>query len=436
MAERQASGWRGNVAALIVATGISLYAGEAFLYWWDRTFVDGLPVAEVQDKCPGPASTDRRCLEAIRLGEPFDPRTSLEVFNQRAAEGDTIWPAVPARAFEPDEGLPVPGEEALVRPLAGISGVETLLCNESGQWVTYAADEHGLNNPSGIHDRGDVAVAVVGDSFVHGWCVPRPQTIGGLLDARWGPVVNLGLEAGGPLSQLGLLREYGASLEPPVVLWHFFAENDPGDLEREARDAVLRSYLDPGFRQGLKGRQALLDHGLKGYILEVRREDDERARARARRARELRLGRDHPALAWMKLQRLRGRVGSLFSERRDERRYPWDEALLTRVLSRAKSDVEAWGGRLVFVYLPAWRRIVPRQGATPHKEEILAAVEALGIPVVDPTPAFLAHPEPERLFPFGLDGHYSVEGFELLSREVDAYLEASSMDGAGPRRRP
>ena len=67
--------------------------------------------------------------------------------------------------------------------------------------------------------------------------------------------MNLGLEASGPLSQLGLLREFGADLEPRLVLWLFLHDNDLGDLEREAESPVLRRYLESGFRQDLKRYQ-------------------------------------------------------------------------------------------------------------------------------------------------------------------------------------
>ncbi|NNM32763.1 MAG: hypothetical protein HKO53_06835, partial [Gemmatimonadetes bacterium] len=231
MARGRTKAWKGNALTLAVATVGALYAGEALLYWVDRSFVDGLPAGEVEARCPGPAAADPRCLAAIRDGVPFDARSTLEVFDDFATRGDTVWPAVPAHAFEPGEALDVAGEAAArptILPLAGLSATETLLCNESGEWVTYHADEYGLNNPLGIHGLDSVTVALVGDSFVHGWCVPSSQNVAGLLEPRWGPVLSLGLEASGPMSQLGLLREYGTDLEPTIVLWLFFPDNDLG----------------------------------------------------------------------------------------------------------------------------------------------------------------------------------------------------------------
>ncbi|MDH3223983.1 MAG: hypothetical protein OEO23_09720, partial [Gemmatimonadota bacterium] len=374
--------WRGNAVLLGVSVLMALYAGEALIHAWDRLFVEGLPAARVREACPGPASLDRRCLQALREGQPYDARSALQIFNERAAEGDTIWPAVPARTFGAEEGIPVQegkGPTRILRPLSGISGVPTLLCNESGEWVTYEADEHGLNNEAGVHELDLIAIAVVGDSFAHGWCVPRAQTVAGLLALDRGPVVNLGLEAAGPLSELGILREYGADLRPRVVLWLLFGENDTEDLRKEGEMEALRRYLDPGYRQGLKAWQPALDQELRGRILELRRQDDERARARARRMARRRAGPDHPLVAWAKLQRLRGRIRALSEPQETRRPFPWDGPLLEAVLTRARDDVTGWGGQLILVYLPSWQRLMEPHLATPHKERILALVRGLGI---------------------------------------------------------
>ncbi len=417
--------WRGNAVLLGASALVALYAGEALLHGWDRLFVDGVPAARVREACPGPASLDRRCLQALREGQPFDPRSALQVFNERAAEGDTIWPAVPARTFGAGEGIPLQdgaGPPRVLRPLAGVSRVPTLLCNESGEWVTYEADEHGLNNEAGVHGLDSVAVAVVGDSFAHGWCVPRAQTVAGLLTVGRGPVVNLGLEAAGPLSELGLLREYGADLRPKVVLWLLFGENDTEDLRIEGEMEDLRRYLDPGYRQGLKALQTTLDRELRTRILELRRQDDQRAMARVRRMARRRAGPDHPVVAWAKLQRIRGRIRVLSQAQGTRRPFPWDGPLLDSVLTRARDDVAGWGGELVLVYLPSWQRIMEPDLATPHKEKILTLVRDLGIVAIDPTGVFQDHPDPAALFPFGLDGHYSPAGFRLLVREIEAGL--------------
>ena len=433
MGQDRTGAWRGNAITFFLATLGSLYAGEALLYWFDRSFVDGLPAAEVEARCPGPAAADRRCLAAIRDGVPFDSRSALEVFDEHATRGDTIWPAVPARAFAPDEGLDVPGESSTrptIRPLAGISATETLLCNESGEWVTYEADEHGLSNPHGIHGLDGVTLALVGDSFVHGWCVPRPESLAGLLEPRWGPVLNLGLEASGPLSQLGLLREYGSDLAPDIVLWVFFPDNDMGDLEREAEVPVLLRYLNAGFRQGLKDQQPVIDEGLRSLIVEERSQDDERAMARARMLRESRLGRDSQLVAWMKLRRIRVRFSALFLESGPERDYPFHPELFSTVMARARDDVAAWGGDLFFVYLPGWWSVVRPDDGPPHRDGILETVRELGIPIVDPTPAFLRHPDPDALFPFGIEGHYTEEGFRLLAEEIEAALIRLGIEAA------
>ncbi|MGI9625218.1 MAG: hypothetical protein ACR2QM_00165, partial [Longimicrobiales bacterium] len=275
----------------------------------------------------------------------------------------------------------------------------------------------GFNNPTGIHASDRVQIAVIGDSFVHGWCVPPERTVAGLLTSRVGSAVNLGFEASGPLAQLGILREFATPLRPPVVLWLFFGENDPGDLERDMRSPILTRYFDPSYRQGLPGLQAEIDRGLRAVIQEHRQEQEAALNRRGRRARNDRLGRGSQVASFLKLRRVR-RLMTRASTNPWERDYPWDPEAFKRVLGQAQAEVEGWGGQMMFVYLPSWRRFAHPEDASPHKASVLAEARSLGLTVVDPTPAFEAHPDPPRLFPFGVDGHYTSEGFGILVDEI------------------
>ena len=54
-------------------------------------------------------------------------------------------------------------------PLGGVSNALTVLCNESGQYVTYESDEHGFRNPRGIWSSARADLAIVGQSFTQGY---------------------------------------------------------------------------------------------------------------------------------------------------------------------------------------------------------------------------------------------------------------------------
>src|SRR5262249_51239714 len=168
----------------------------------------------------------------------------------------------------------------------------TLLCYDGRQVVTYDADEFGFNNPPGRWMTArNGTLLLIGDSFVHGFCVPRDKTIAEQMpkDLR-DRMLNLGQSASGPLTELATLREHLSYVRPSYVFWFYFEGNDLDDPTEELRHPLLRGYLDPEFSQNLselrrplveamisyvdireRELQATLDHpGLKHVLAEIR----------------------------------------------------------------------------------------------------------------------------------------------------------------------
>ena len=63
-------------------------------------------------------------------------------------------------------------------PLSGISKENTIYCNEQGYYAKYYSDRYGFNNPDNVWDGDSTKYLLIGDSFVHGACVNRPNDIG------------------------------------------------------------------------------------------------------------------------------------------------------------------------------------------------------------------------------------------------------------------
>ena len=66
-----------------------------------------------------------------------------------------------------------------------------------------------------------------------------------------------------------------------------------------------------------------------------------------------------------------------------------------------------------------------------YRGEVLAIVERLRIPTIDGHGAFSAQPDPLAMFPFGVSGHYSAEGYRIIANETQ---EQISRDGGLARR--
>ena len=405
-----------NLLLAGAATLGAVYAVEIGLRVWSQTqrAAEARSLERVSEACPGRWMNQPQCRAAFELGEPFDARTRLQVLEDLESDGATWWPAIHASFFRSSGGPTVEGRE--VMPLAGISSGRTLLCNESGDWVTYTADEHGFNNPAGVHQSA-ASIAVVGDSFVQGFCVGREATIAARLDRDFPGAVNLGLAGAGPLTELAIVREYVRPLRPTWVVWAYFGRNDLSELESEADNDILRSYLEPGFTQGLAGMQPALDRALADTLTHLRAERD---RQEAGRNERVRAGRPPGTLAaaieaTLKVREIR-RVWRRAMRRRASDPFP--DRLLRQVLETARDDVAAGNGELVFLLLPDWARYGRPERTDPYYEDALALATGIGLHVIDAVALFDAHPDPLSLFPRRSPGHYTEEGYRLVADAI------------------
>ena len=105
-----------------------------------------------------------------------------------------------------------------------------------------------------------------------------------------------------------------------------------------------------------------------------------------------------------------------------------DLATFSEILDTARRRVHAYGGRLFFVYLPQYSRYSSRLFPTRIRTTVKKLVRDLNIPVIDVSEAFDRHPEPLSLFPFGLYGHYSEAGYEVVGRAVLNRIRAEGIE--------
>jgi hypothetical protein len=391
--------WRVSAALCYLAAALGLYAAELHLLVAQRSLLE----------------------EATRArGLDFDGRRLLEVVADLRRAGVPAYPPVPAKDLlvEDENGAlvsPIEGDGGPLLPLGAVPERTIVECNEGGRWLVYESDRHGFRNPAAAWE-GRPALALIGDSFVHGDCVDDGATIAGLLRRGHARVLNLGVSGFGPLSMLASIKEYLPELAPATVLWFFFEGNDiTKDLPLECNSELLMSYLRPGFRQGLAERRDEVARRLGDYL------DRRMAEAYGRF--------EHPyedVLDYFKLYRLReafgldsisiGAVGGVTEE---------GFGLFRAVLAEAKRTVESWGGRLVFVYLPSSERYFGRAlhgRIRDHlREQALGAAAELGLPIVDAHPVFEAESDPTALFRYS-GSHYNEAGYRAVAEAIERAL--------------
>ena len=109
-----------------------------------------------------------------------------------------------------------------------------VVCNEGYGFINYKTDKFGLRNPDKNWDkaRNSDTIYLIGDSFVHGYCVEEKHTIRRQLEINSNQnVLNLGFGGNGPNEYISTLRtivnpilKNSSSKQNDVVI--VFYEND------------------------------------------------------------------------------------------------------------------------------------------------------------------------------------------------------------------
>jgi hypothetical protein len=401
------------IVVLAVVAIIGVYAtdfllGSASLAW------SGTPVWNFDRSSP--RARQEVAALARSFGVEIDARDRderLQAFKSRGV--DAVPPLMLADILTSDRSLRTwhssNGQEML--PLGGISGAFTVLCNETGQFVTYTSDEHGFRNPSGIWTSTRADLAALGQSLTQGYCVSDGTAFVDLLRPQYPITLNLGMSGQSSLLQLAAIKEYLQALRPRNVLWFYTEGIDLPDLYEESTQPWLMRYLSPTFSQNLVNRQSEIDTAVQRFqsgrvAPPPRSQSSSGISAFSRRS-----------LDSLKLWHLRGKLDLMYGSNGIDTR-SWSMLdLFRQTLEQARLLTSSWGGKLYFVYLPNWTRY--GNGATvPEREHaaVLQIVHALQIPVVDIEPAFSAHEDPLSLFPFRRFGHYNEAGNKIVAARV------------------
>ncbi len=388
---------RANIITIVISLIVSLYIVEFGLVLFDTK-----------------SDNDKKIIIASENNNEFDIRTQIEVIEGFTSQGVDVVPStVPSNYINPSNYTNSLSSLSFKKnlPLSGVSNSMTIGANESGKRTIYHSDRYGFNNPDGEWDSLQVKWLLTGDSFTHGKTVQLgegiTEQIRSITDQS---AINLGMAGNGPLIELAALKEYAESLSPKNVLWVYFEGNDLSeDLPFEKENSLLMQYLHNNFSQNLKNRQEEIDVKITQYITQAKAKAKVKARARARARAKAK------DVSFMRLQRIRSLINI------DGGRDVILDPLFSTILIKAKERVEAWGGRLYFVYLPEFRRykIITNHDQFKKKSEVINLVKAINIPVIDiHQEVFTKHPDPLALFPFRLYGHYNADGYAEVAKAI------------------
>jgi hypothetical protein len=375
-------------ATSVVAAIFALYMVEAILTFANASWVDKLGTT-------------------LRRG----PSVVTETLRVRAGHSQA-FPFLQPDTYVDSTNQPLVSIDGIATiPLSGPGNTLTILCNESGTTIGYRSDSLGFRNPPDSWEPTHPDLALIGDSFAHGFCRSESETIASRLRSSGAHVANVGLTGAGPLAELGVLREFLSAEKPANVYWLFYEGNDLIDLTSE-RKTLLVNYLNPEFSQHLLERHHQVDSAIKVFSNELL------AKRRLPSTSE-------KVWAFLILRKLRTATGLY---RRPEQTTSNEEKeieLLETVLGKASEETRSWGGRLTLVYLPERRRFnkrtPPVTGENHDPETVMRRVEAaaqrLAIPMIDIAAVFASENEPAKLWN-ARRYHYNAKGYALVAKAI------------------
>ena len=298
-----------------------------------------------------------------------------------------------------------------ILPLSGVSNSVTLNCNENGYYTTFISDRYGFNNLDYEWDQKEIEYFLVGDSFVLGNCVNRPNDLTSILRKLSNKsVLNIGYSHNGPLLEYAGLREY---YHPKMknIIWVYY-ENDLDDLNSELNSNILKKYIqDMNFKQNLMNKQNEIDSIINKVI-------SEEINQNISLSNQFEDNLIFKIKKFIFLWNVREMVfhKKLFKSKNKEKFIPLDKFI--EIIKLAKNLANINNSNFYFVYLPALDRYKSKVDNTEY-EFIKNSLLNLEINFIDiHEEVFKKLNNPLILFPFELPGHYTVEGYNKVGKAI------------------
>lgn len=294
-----------------------------------------------------------------------------------------------------------------IYPLAGISNMKTIHCNENEYFSEYISDRYGFNNPDLEWDKIEIEYLIVGDSFTHGNCVNRPNDISSVIRNHSNKnVLNLGYQNKGTLSYYATLKEYFPNAKvKKILLLHY--ENDINDLSFELNNNILNSYItNPSFTQNLREKQDIIDNLIKKIIYNELTKEQKNI---------LYDNKKFDLKNFVKLNSLRSIIHARLSKNYSPKKNLFK---FREVIKLIKKLADENNSKLFFINLPNYERY--KYNFIPFENDnIREIMNTLNIPFIDiHDEVFKKEDNPLSLFPNEMFGHYNVEGYKKIGKKI------------------
>ena len=97
--------------------------------------------------------------------------------------------------------------------------------------------------------------------------------------------------------------------------------------------------------------------------------------------------------------------------------------MMQEILKKARDEIAAWNGKLVFVNLPGWTRYQAWNSSL-YDSNIMSVARKLGIKVLDFNDVISIQKNPLSLFELQIHNHYNKKGYALLGKQLNKFLNS------------
>ena len=341
-------------------------------------------------------------------GKNWDNRTRFQIYENKKKINNDI-----AIRFQPSYFLNK--QNLSIFPLSGISNSETIHCNENGYFSIYQSDRFGFNNPDEEWNNKEIEYLLVGDSFTHGSCVNRPNDIASVLRTLSSKsTLNLGYGGNGPLIEYATLREY---VTPNVknILWVYCESNDLFELVIERQNKNLLRYLNyENHSQNLKNRQKEVDE-----LLNINFEKELQNQIKIETFKSEKQLSKNNKLKYKILKFIRLDKTKKIFKKKDTK---YDDIIFDefeKILQSSLNLSETNNAKLIFVYIPEYRRYNSSNYSDENYNKITSIVKKLNIDLVDMRKVFDNENNPKIFFPFQqFAWHYNEDGYKKVAEAI------------------
>ncbi len=346
---------------------------------------------------------EKKIARAKKEGVKFDYRRKLDVYtelkNNKYKNLKTIIPAYNHINKKLD-----------IFPLSGVSNSITINCNENGYYTLFRSDRYGFNNPDKEWDQNEIEFFLVGDSFVLGNCVNRPNDISSVLRKLSNKsVLNIGYANNGPLLEYAGLKEY---IIPNIknIIWFYYETSDLYNLDYEIDIKFLKKYIDDiNFKQDLVYKQNKIDKILDELINEKMKKE----------VNSKKYFEDKLSFKIKKFINLWNVREFLYYKDRSKFEKEFSPPIeFIKIIKLAENLASKNNSNFHFVYLPSYERYISKIDDQEYKF-IKKTINDLNINFIDiHNEVFKKEKNPLKLFPFELPGHYTIEGYIKVGEAI------------------